>query len=316
MAADSPVLSSIADPLPASMWFIERDWLSSNNILIFDDAGATLIDSGYVKHEAMTEALVRHALDARGGMPLVRLINTHLHSDHCGGNARLAAAFGCRIQIPEGNAAAVAAWNEAELHHVQSGQRVPQFTAHEIARAGEAHRLGGMDWDLIGTPGHDEHSLLLFNRESRILISADSLWENGFGLIFPALAGDTRGFDDQAAVLDLIEGLDATLVLPGHGRMFSDFRGAIERARSRLAYQRADLQRHARYGLKVLLKFQMMDEERVELESFVVRMSETVVTRQCALQSGLQPQQAVRRAIDELVEQRALLRAGAEISNV
>ena len=33
--------------------------------------------------------------------------------------------------------------------------------------------------------GHDPHSVILFEPQDRILISADALWEAGFGVIFP-----------------------------------------------------------------------------------------------------------------------------------
>ena len=71
--------------LPASMRVFERGWLSSNNILFIDDRQTALVDSGYTAHAAQTLALVQHAL---GGVRTLDLIaNTHLHSDHCGGNA-------------------------------------------------------------------------------------------------------------------------------------------------------------------------------------------------------------------------------------
>jgi predicted Fe-S protein YdhL (DUF1289 family) len=72
--------------LPASMRVFERGWLSSNNILFMDDDTAALVDSGYVTHAPQTLALLQHALQGRA---LDLLLNTHLHSDHCGGNALL-----------------------------------------------------------------------------------------------------------------------------------------------------------------------------------------------------------------------------------
>ena len=50
-------------PLPPSIRVFERGWLSSNNVLLFDDDGsATLVDTGYVSHREQTRELVRHAL--------------------------------------------------------------------------------------------------------------------------------------------------------------------------------------------------------------------------------------------------------------
>lgn len=307
--------AAIAPQLPASMRFFERDWLSSNNTLFFDEAGATLVDSGFIKHAPMTEALVHHELTARGGVPLLRIINTHLHSDHCGGNARLTRVFGCRVRIPEGNAQHVATWQDEQMHHGQCGHRVERFDAHEVARAGDEIELGGQRWRFLATPGHDPDSLLLHNAEQRLLISADALWEDGFGLIFGALGGDTSGFDDQEAVLELIESLDVDIVLPGHGRIFSDFQGALSRARQRLAYQRADLVRHARYGLKVLLKYQMMDEERVNADDLIARMSRTLPARQGGQTMGVSAEAAITRGIEDLLAQRALARDGDDLVN-
>jgi glyoxylase-like metal-dependent hydrolase (beta-lactamase superfamily II) len=58
--------------------------------------------------------------------------------------------------------------------------------------------------------------VMLFDRAHGVLLSADALWENGFGLIFPEIAGEP-GFDDMHAVLDLIATLPVQVVVPGHG---------------------------------------------------------------------------------------------------
>jgi glyoxylase-like metal-dependent hydrolase (beta-lactamase superfamily II) len=42
---------------------------------------------------------------------------------------------------------------------------------------------------VLAAPGHDPHMVMLFNRERGILISADALWEHGFGAIFPEIEG-------------------------------------------------------------------------------------------------------------------------------
>lgn len=89
--------------LPDTLQVFERGWLSANNVLLFDGGEATLVDSGYVTHAGQTVALVRAALDGRR---LGRLINTHSHSDHIGGNASVQRSFGCTITVPVGMAQA------------------------------------------------------------------------------------------------------------------------------------------------------------------------------------------------------------------
>ena len=91
---------SAALRFPPELQVFERGWLSANNILLFDGDEATLIDSGYVSHAPQTLALLRNSLDGRR---LARLINTHSHSDHIGGNAAVQREFGCTIEVPAGS---------------------------------------------------------------------------------------------------------------------------------------------------------------------------------------------------------------------
>lgn len=240
--------------LPAGMRVFERGWLSSNNVLFLGDE-PTLVDSGYVSHAAQTVALVAHALPE--GQPLARLVNTHLHSDHCGGNAALQAHYGCRTWVPAAEADPVRHWDERRLSFEATGQQCTRFTFDETLSPGDTITLGDHEWLVLGAPGHDPHALMLYNAAHGILISGDALWERGFGVIFPELDG-ASGFAEQAAVLDLIEQLDVSIVIPGHGKPFADIDGALAASRARLAYLQADPARNARNALKVLIVFRLM----------------------------------------------------------
>jgi glyoxylase-like metal-dependent hydrolase (beta-lactamase superfamily II) len=247
----------------------ERGWLSSNNILFFDSDGATIVDTGYCTHAQQTLALVEHALhtERRVRTPdytLKRIVNTHLHSDHCGGNAALMAAYpGLDVQLPCGQAPAVARWDESELSYRDTGQQCPCFTYSSTLKPGDHIALGGDTWRVYAAPGHDPHSLILFEPNSRTLISADALWENGCGVIFPELRGEP-GFEEALATLDLIESLTPETVIPGHGAPFTNAPAAIQRARDRLLYLQADPKRNASHGLRVLLKFYLMQAGQVQ----------------------------------------------------
>jgi glyoxylase-like metal-dependent hydrolase (beta-lactamase superfamily II) len=241
---------------------LERGWLSSNNLVIHaapGEAGAVLVDSGHVVHAEQTVALVRHALR---GEPLDRIVNTHLHSDHCGGNAALQRAFGAPIVVPPGNADAVAQWDTMRLTHATTGQRSERFT-HAGTLAPREHFVAGRRrWDALAAPGHDPFSLMLFDAAHGVLISADALWENGFGVVFPEIDGEP-GFDDVAATLGVIERLPVQVVVPGHGAPFTDVAGALARSRARLASFRAEPERHARHAVKVMIKYHVMEERRI-----------------------------------------------------
>ena len=249
--------------LPASVRVFERGWLSSNNILLTGSDGAALIDSGYLTHAAQTLALVRHAL---GGRPLARLLNTHLHSDHCGGNALLQSAYGCHTAIPAADAAKVAAWDEEALSYRATGQQCARFGFDATLAPGAVLELGGLHWSVLAAPGHDPHALLFFCEAEGVLVSGDALWENGFGVVFPELAGEP-GFEDVGATLELIATLEARVVIPGHGAVFGEVPQALARARSRLDYLAADPVRNAENAVKVLLKFLLLERRALALDA-------------------------------------------------
>lgn len=266
-----------ASPLLAGLTVLERGWLSSNNIVIHaapGEPGAVLVDTGHVVDAAQTLALLEQALArppaaaanqrpaAAAPEPLVRIVNTHLHSDHCGGNARLQRAYaGVPISIPPGEAEAVRQWDVARLSHDDFGRR-ERFTIAATLAPGEHFVAGGRRWDAHAAPGHDPHSLVLFDAAAGVLLSADALWAEGFGIVFPELVGDS-GFDEVAATLDMIERLPVRLVVPGHGAPFTDAAAALARARSRLAAFRAEPARHARHAAKVIVKYHVMEERAV-----------------------------------------------------
>ena len=247
--------------LPDSVQVFERGWLSSNNIVLHGRDDVALIDSGYVTHAPQTLALLRHSL---AGRPLDRLFNTHLHSDHCGGNALLQAEYGCHTSIPVTEADKVRAWDVDALSFQATGQQCPRFGFDATVSPGDTLTLADMDWQALGAPGHDPHSLIFYCAQEGILISADALWENGFGVIFPELDGGS-GFAEARATLDLIAGLDVRVVIPGHGRPFADAAGALQRAWSRLDYLSSDPVRNAQNAIKVLLKFLLLERQRIAI---------------------------------------------------
>ena len=302
-------------PLGPGLQLFERGWLSSNNILLDDGDAAVLVDSGHSVHAAQTVALLRQRLGARA---LRRLLNTHLHSDHCGGNAALQRAWPLHTAVPGGSWAAVQHWDEAALSYTATGQRCERFTAQGRIAADERLRIGAREWQALAAPGHDPESLMLFDAEHGVLISADALWENGFGVVFPELEGEAA-FDDVQRVLELIESLPVRCVIPGHGAAFTDVAGALRRARSRLAGFRADPARHLRHGAKVLLKYHLMEERRQALPALRDWMRGTPLLQSIWAELGRpdgSPAAWTERLLQELLDGGVLQRRGDTVCDV
>ena len=250
--------------LPPDLIFLERGWLSANNIVLSGPERTALVDTGYHTHAAQTTALVGRALNGR---PLELLVNTHLHSDHCGGNAALQAAHpALHTFIPPGHADQVRNWDANALSYEPTGQHCPRFAFDDVLRPDTSIRLGAADWQVHAAPGHDPHSVLLFEPASHTLISADALWQNGFGVVFPEVLGE-EGFDDVAATLDLIERLNPRTVIPGHGAIFDDVGAALQRARTRLDGFVKNPKKHAAHAAKVLLKFKLLEWQRTSISA-------------------------------------------------
>ncbi len=290
--------------LPQGVSVLERGWLSSNNIVIAGADHCALIDSGYCTHSEQTLLLVDAALQGR---PLDLMLNTHLHSDHVGGNAALQARYpALQTLIPPGHAQYVAAWDTEKLSYQATGQSCPQFSFDATLQPGTELRLGDLLWQVHAAPGHDAHSVILFEPVSRTLVSADALWERGFGVVFPELDGDDA-FHEVAQTLDVIEALQPLLVIPGHGAPFTDVDAALARARQRLAGFVADPARHLQHAAKVLLKFKLLELQSVSLRDLLAWAEATtyvakLVARQYAGHT-------LAEAVDVLVQD--LVRAGA-----
>ena len=73
----------------------------------------------------------------------------------------------------------------------------------------------------------------------------------------------------MAATLDLIESLDAQWVIPGHGPVFLGVDVALNNARHKLNGFVQNPAKHAKYGAKVLLKYKLLELNKVPLQQFV-----------------------------------------------
>jgi glyoxylase-like metal-dependent hydrolase (beta-lactamase superfamily II) len=155
-------------------------------------------------------------------------------------------------------------------------------------------------------------SLLLYCESGRLLISADALWENGFGILFPDLTGETApgaAVAAQRATLDAIAALAVERVIPGHGSPFTDVQGALSRAYSRLDYLAADPLRNARNAAKVALAFVLMIEGRIALADLPRRVAQmSLVTRINGQYLHIEESQLAAHLAGELERSRAARR--------
>ena len=263
--------------LPPGIRVLERGWLSANNILLFDDGEATLIDSGYVTHAAQTVALVRESLGPRR---LARLLNTHSHSDHIGGNAAVQRAFGCRIGVPHGIVDAVKTWDEDALLLSTTDQQGEAFHPDHALVPGDRMVMGGFEWQVLAAPGHDMDALVFHAPDVRGLISGDALWRDGFGILFADVIGAGGGLEAARATLEAIGRLPIDWVIPGHGAPFVEVDAALAAAFARLRYFEEDGARMARNAIRACFTFTLLERRTMPLDSLPAHLARVDLFRE------------------------------------
>lgn len=284
--------------------FIERGYLNANHFVYRGEA-PVLIDTGYATSLPETLALIEGA----GVRPenVRRIVSTHTHSDHIGGNRRIQEMSGCEIAL-----------HAIGKHFVDTGdgwsmwwryfdQDADFFRADLGLEDGDTVRMGPHAFEVIHTPGHASDGLVLFLRKERLLISSDALWESDMPVVAERVEGSAALFQILSS-LDRIEGLGAKIVYPGHGAPFTDAATAIERARRRVRGYLADRRRVGRDLVKRIVVFNVLRRTRVEavaLENAVLS-SRWFAETAALYEEGDSGRDLYRRTIRDLCEKGVL----------
>lgn len=228
-----------------------------NAYLLAGGGDTTLVDCGiYLPNDEDDHgwADVVAALDACGFAPsdVKRLVVTHSHIDHYGMAAMFVERSGCEMWMHETVDEDLAAYEEPEVirqrlrelfrDHGVDPEEVEELTKFEDWRGfvsglvepqvrlkgGEEIEIGPRTWEFFHTPGHARSHVCMWSASDRMLISGDHLLPTITPHIDFRRDAEDDSLGDFLASLAIVERLDPTLVLPGHGRPFEE---GAERAR-------------------------------------------------------------------------------------
>jgi hydroxyacylglutathione hydrolase len=280
-------------------FFIQRGWLNANHFVQTGPRNI-LLDSGYYDHWTETKELIEQTGARIADTEL--LLTTHSHCDHTGGNARIAAASGCRVAMH---------WIDRYFINQKNGwatwyhyyqQEHEFFPVHRGLSDGEVLALGGLEWQVIHSPGHGMGQICLYAPDNGWLISADAAWDGDFG----ALTTRIEGLDSplrQAQTLDRLARLPVSTMYPGHGSIISDGKAAIEKCRTRIARFIEDPPSMGRDQLRKIMLYALMMRGPLAREKFERLLMNTLwFPEVSALYFNYGPERVMAETLDYLLE--------------
>lgn len=249
-------------PLPFALDHINL-WLLSDEIE--GVKGWTIVDTGIANDS--TKAAWNQIFEKElNGLPVLRILVTHMHPDHIGLADWLTKRWGVKVWMSLGDYS-VARWlvssegsqlgsqaggggaadhfmlhgltNEDDLEKIRARsdyfQRMVPSIPGQFGRLmdGNVLRIGNRDWEIIAGYGHAPEHLSLWCPDQNVLISGD--------MVLPRISTNVSVYDSEPDANPLklyLESLKKyrrldcdALVLPSHGRPFTGLHGRLDSLR-------------------------------------------------------------------------------------
>ena len=139
-----------------------------------------------------------------------RIINTHYHFDHIGGNGYFT---GAEIWIHEADSSVLENGDPETSVAEFFGGKMHKMKISRKLKDGDKIVLGSSEFEIVHVPGHTPGSICLYDKKQKLLITGDTVFSNGIG------RSDLEGgdFEQLKKSLEKLSKMDIQKILPGHG---------------------------------------------------------------------------------------------------
>lgn len=224
-----------------------------NSYLIKTDEGSILVDTGWNTEEAFISLQTQMEYHGVSFSNLKYIFMTHIHPDHYGLVGRIEKFTEAKLIIHKLDKAILNA------RYIQTDNLVDEMTewlkfngvpeaeqttfSHAslkmlgyvdvalpdiIVSGGEKISLGDNTFEVIWSPGHSPGHICFFEEKKKLLIAGDHILEKISPNISMNNPTTNNPLVDYMNSLDEMKKLDVEFVLPGHGRVFSNYRERID----------------------------------------------------------------------------------------
>jgi hydroxyacylglutathione hydrolase len=185
--------------------------------------GVLLVDSGCGLEPERIEANLQ--VDGINLDRVRAIVLTHAHADHAGGCKWWKDRTGCQVYAPEGERGAIEGTDAASAHVLETAKQAGIYPADYILSSVKVD-VGVQDGDDVGfgtsqlhaieIAGHSAHHTCYWTDMDgcRAFFSGDAVLYGG-SLLLQNIPGCS--LDEYRRDIDKLAGLDADILLPGHG---------------------------------------------------------------------------------------------------